>query len=231
MPTWVNEKIIDQLRQYSSPTIADAIELFKIRSPIDGYMGGDIRCFFPELEPMVGYAVTVVLDNRTKERVQSREAQKRYFEAIWNSPKPAVLVIKSLGQPPTHGLVSGGGLAHAAKALGAIGLVSDGAVRDIAAIRGLSGFHVFAPGSVASHGLGAIGGISSVGEPVTISGVLVHSGDILHGDESGVVLVPPEIAADVPARAHEVSNADADTTALLNSPDLNLESYLKFRGL
>ena len=87
---------LDALRQIDTATIANAIEHFDIRSNTDGFMGWDIRCMFPEMGVMVGYAVTGTLDTTTHGRVHDREARFHLFEAIDASPKPVVLALKDL---------------------------------------------------------------------------------------------------------------------------------------
>ena len=57
----LNDAELDALRQIDTATIANAIEHFDIRSNTDGFMGWDIRCMFPEMGVMVGYAVTATL--------------------------------------------------------------------------------------------------------------------------------------------------------------------------
>ena len=138
---------LNALRQIDTPTIANAIEPFKVRSDTDGFMGWDIRCMFPELGVMVGYAVTATLDTTTHGRVHDKEARLKCFEAIHNSPKPVVLVLKDVGPKPLHGCHFGDGLTTVAQRLGAIGLVTDGGVRDVDTVREM-GFHYFAPGMV-----------------------------------------------------------------------------------
>ncbi len=63
---------LDALRRIDSPTIANAIETFKVRPRVAGYVGYDIRCIFPELPPMLGYAITCTVDSATEGRVYSR---------------------------------------------------------------------------------------------------------------------------------------------------------------
>ena len=231
MADWQIDDTITALQRYDSALVANAIERFKARPVSEGYMGYDIRCIFPELGSMVGYAVTVHVDSRTEGRPVRPDAQRAYYEAIWNSPKPVVVVIKALGEPRTHTLVFGDNMATYAKSLGAIGLVTDGGVRDLAGIRELGGFHMFAPGMVVSHGVGATPGIQQVGMPVTVSGVTVNPGDIVHADESGLVIVPPEIASEVPVQAEEVRRREKAGIAVCSEPDFSLEKLLKDKGM
>lgn len=200
MQTPLTDAELDALRQIDTPTIANAIEPFNVRSDTDGFMGWDIRCMFPEMGVMAGYAVTATLDTTTHGRVHDREARFQLFEAIDASPKPVVLALKDLSSKPKHGCHFGDGLATVSMRLGAIGLVTDGGVRDVDTVREM-GFHYFAPGMVPAHGNF---GFMEAQVPVSISGVLVNPGDLIHADANGVVTIPAEIARDVIAQAREV---------------------------
>ena len=213
----LSDSELNDLRQIDTPTIANAIEPFKVRSDTDGFMGWDIRCMFPELGVMVGYAVTATLDTTTHGRVHDKEARLQCFEAIHNSPKPVVLVMKDVGPKPQHGCHFGDGMATLAQRLGAIGLVTDGGVRDVDTVREM-GFHYFASGMVPAHGNF---GILEAQVPVEVSRVRVQPGDLIHADANGVVTIPLDIARDVIAQAQKVLDAEAAYRDWINSDDFS----------
>lgn len=218
MQTQLTDAELDALRQIDTPTIANAIEPFNVRSNTDGFMGWDIRCMFPEMGVMVGYAVTATLDTTTHGRVHDREARFQLFEAIDTSPKPAVLALKDLSSKPKHGCHFGDGLATVSMRLGAIGLVTDGGVRDVDTVREM-GFHYFAPGMVPAHGNF---GFMEAQVPVRISGVLVNPGDLIHADANGVTTIPTAIARDVIVQAREVLAREKAHRDWVNGDDFSL---------
>ncbi len=218
MQTPLTDAELEALRQIDTPTIANAIEPFNVRSDTDGFMGWDIRCMFPEMGVMAGYAVTATLDTTTHGRVHDREARFQLFEAIDASPKPVVLALKDLSSKPKHGCHFGDGLATVSMRLGAIGLVTDGGVRDVDTVRDM-GFHYFAPGMVPAHGNF---GFMEAQVPVRISGVLVNPGDLIHADANGVVTIPSEIARDVIAQAREVLAREKAHRDWVNGADFSL---------
>ena len=218
MQTPLTDAELDALRQIDTPTIANAIEPFNVRSDTDGFMGWDIRCMFPEMGVMAGYAVTATLDTTTHGRVHDREARFQLFDAIDASPKPVVLALKDLSSKPKHGCHFGDGLATVSMRLGAIGLVTDGGVRDVDTVREM-GFHYFAPGMVPAHGNF---GFMEAQVPVRISGVLVNPGDLIHADANGVVTIPAEIARDVIAQAREVLAREKAHRDWVNGADFSL---------
>ena len=104
--------------------------------------------------------------------------------------------------------------------LGAIGLVTDGGVRDVDTVREM-GFHYFAPGMVPAHGNF---GFMEAQVPVRISGVLVNPGDLIHADANGVVTIPNEIARDIVAAANDVLEREEAQRDWVNSDDFSLEN-------
>ncbi len=120
-------------------------------------------------------------------------------DAIEAMPASSVAVIDACGA--TRAAVLGDILAARMQKRGVLGAVSDGPVRDLAAIRDL-GFPVFCAGSAAPP---SIAGLVFAGwqEPIGCGGVAVLPGDIVVGDEDGVVVLPQALAEDVARDAVE----------------------------
>lgn len=116
---------LEELRLIDSPTISNAIERFKIRPRLQGFAGWELRCAFPELETTLGYAVTCTADSTTEGRADDR-GLLRLWAALEAAPKPAVLVIKDIGPERSRSCHMGEVMATTAKALGAVGCLSDG---------------------------------------------------------------------------------------------------------
>lgn len=183
---------IDALRRIDSPTIANAVETFEIRPRVAGYVGYDIRCIFPELPPMVGYAVTSTVDSTTEGR--KGIGFNKLYEILEDLDYPTVVVMKDVGQDRLHSCHAGEVMSTTMKRLGAVGILTDGGLRDVREVRQLGNFHYFCAGLVVSHGNPIC---VSVGDDVEISGMKVKMGDLLHGDVNGVVHIPDECAASV----------------------------------
>ncbi len=162
---------LSALRRIDSPTIANAIETFKVRPRVAGYVGYDIRCIFPELPPTVGYAVTCTVDSTTEGR-QGIGFQKLY-ELLTNAPKPALVVMQDVGPDRLHSCHAGEIMSTRMKQLGAVGILTDGGLRDVKEVRVLGGFQYFCAGLVVSHGNPVC---VSVGGEVTISGMRISYG-------------------------------------------------------
>jgi regulator of RNase E activity RraA len=109
-------------------------------------------------------------------------------------------------------------MATTMKRVGAIGLVTNGGLRDIKEVTALGGFHYYGRGLVVAHGQPCI---YDVGATVTVDGMEVRPGDLLHGDENGITVIPAEIAPKVAAQARAVREAEQRRLAEILSPDFH----------
>lgn len=189
--------IVDYLKTIDTPTLANAIELLKIRPHSEGFTPLGIRALFPEFGRMCGYAVTAQVETMTQSDPFDISRFIELYRAVEASPKPAVVVLQEIGGHGDYAAHCGEVMATFFTRLGAIGLVSDCAVRDLPEVRAL-GFHYFARGSVASH---ANFRIVRSSVPVQVMGMVVSPGDLLHGDVNGLLSIP---TADVEALAEQV---------------------------
>ena len=211
---------ISVLCRIDSPTISNAIERFKVRPRVSGYVGYDIRCTFPELPPTVGYAVTCTVDSTTEGR--QGIGFQRLYELLTNAPKPAIVVMQDVGPDRLHSCHAGEIMSTTMKRLGAVGILTDGGLRDVREVRVLGGFQYFCAGLVVSHGNPIC---VSVGDDVTISGMRVRMGDLLHGDVNGVVHIPDECAEQVADAAYRVWAEEGETLRRIASPE-----FVSFSG-
>lgn len=188
---------LEELRRLPTPAIANAIELFEIRPRNEGFMSGEIVCRFPDLGPMIGYAATGVITAASPEG--PRASVPDYWDHVRGLPGPRVSVLHDVDDPVV-GSQWGEVQANIHRALGCVGAVTDGTVRDLDEARAM-GFHFFSRQVGVSH---AYVHIVEFGLPVTVGGLVVNPGDLLVGDRHGIVQVPTEIAREVPRAARLV---------------------------
>jgi 4-hydroxy-4-methyl-2-oxoglutarate aldolase len=179
---------LEYLKSVDTPTLCNAIELLKVRKDHEGFTPLEIRCLFPELGRMIGHAVTAQVETYTSMEKRDNRLFLDLYSLLDKGPKPGVIVLQEVGGHGNYAAHAGEVMSSIFHRLGAVGLVSDCGVRDIPEVRRL-GFHYFARGAVASH---ANFRIVRVGVPVQIMGLVIKTGDLLHGDENGLALVPEE---------------------------------------
>jgi regulator of RNase E activity RraA len=181
---------LEFLRSIDTPTVCNLIEIVAPERRGHGYTVKHLHCPFPDLPPMVGFARTVTF--KAKDRVPLGEAgymQKRldYLDYVAAAPQPVVMVMHDLDGPEHAGFGAFWGevQSNVHKALGALGVVTDGSIRDIPMIA--PGFQMLAAAIVPSH---AYVHVVDFGIDVTVAGMATKSGDLIHADRHGAVVVP-----------------------------------------
>jgi len=216
----LREEELGALRQLDTCAVEDAIETFDVRARNVGFTNSTVRCMFEDFPPMVGYAATARL--RSGDRPMSgRSFQDRtvWWNSILQVPAPRIVVLEDIDEPPGVGAFLGDTHAAMLMALGCIGYVTDGAVRELPAMREM-GFHVFARNVAVSH---AYARIIDSGSTIQVGGMQVRPGDLLHGDRHGVVSIPRQIAAEIPRVAEELRERDRQVIAVCRSPSFSIE--------
>jgi 4-hydroxy-4-methyl-2-oxoglutarate aldolase len=221
----ISEKHLVFLKEVDSPTISNAIEPFKVRDRTEGFIGGEVRALFPEMPPMVGVALTVTMTN-TPGATTGRENYWRMYEALSQMPAPSVLVVQDISGAPSRCALTGEVMATRAMRLGAVGMVTDGGLRDVHEVHRL-GFAYFARYVVVSH---ANYEIVDFGGPVTLEGQEVRTGDILHGDAIGVVIVPRQVLDGLPEAVEEVRTRERATMDFINSSEFTIAAERERAG-
>ncbi len=217
MATLHPPELLDELRGWNTPTIANAIELFNFRPRNVGFMNTDIKCIFPEMEVMVGYAVTATIRANERPPQDARARTLALYDHVLSLPAPRVVVIKDLDDPPAVGSFWGEVNGNTFKAHGCIGVVTDGGVRDLDEVEAL-GFHYFAREVIVSH---AYVHVVDVGVPVEIGGLTIRPGDLIHADKHGVMTVPVEIAHLVPEAARRIEDRERALINFCKSPEFS----------
>ncbi len=215
----LDPKVLDELRRISSPTIANAIETFNVRPRSAGFVSHDIVCRFPRLGVMVGYAVTALIRAEQPPLEGHRAAESAWWDHVAQSPGPRVVVMQDIDEPRGVGAYWGEVQANIHKALGCVGVVTDGTVRDLSEAEAL-GFHFFSAHVSVSH---AYVHMVDFGLPVKVGGLVIRPGDLLHGDQHGVIVTPPEIAAQIPEAAARIEARERTMIAVCQKPGVSLD--------
>jgi len=203
--TLLTEDDLNTLRQFDTCMISNAIETFDARLRNTGFADASIRCIFEDAAPLVGYAVTARLRSGDPPIVGgSFRDQGELWNRILEIPAPRILVLQDMDRPPGRGAFVGDMHAAILQALGCVGYVTNGAVRELPAVHAM-GFQLFAGTVAVSH---AYAHIFEVGAVVTVGGMEVRPRDLLHGDSHGILTVPKKVAAQVPAAARELQQAE-----------------------
>ena len=181
----VSESQFTFLRSIDTPTICNLIEIVAPERRGIGYTASHLHCPFPDLPPMVGFAKTATI--RARDHVSELSYIKRmdYLDYVAAAPRPSVVVIQDKDEPAGYGAFWGEVQTNVHKALGCLGTVTNGSVRDIASVA--EGFQMLAGSIAPSH---AYVHIVEFGLSVNVHSMEVQSGDLIHADRHGAVVVP-----------------------------------------
>jgi regulator of RNase E activity RraA len=208
------------IKRYDTPTIANAIETFDVRPWTEGFMSPEIRCVFPEIGTMIGYAVTGRI--RASKRGEGSYSRHGWWDAILSVPAPRVIVLEDVDDPPI-GAFWGEVQTNIHKALGCVGTVTNGGVRDLTEVRAAA-FHYFAKSIMVSH---AYVHLLDFGDPVRVGGVTVKTGNLVHGDQHGVQLIPPDLVPLLPAACEEIIAKERRVISYCQSEEFALAGLKK----
>jgi regulator of RNase E activity RraA len=216
----LDERMLIALRQIDTCSVSNAIEKFQVRLRNTGFADASIRCFFPDQPPMVGYAATARLSSGDPPIGGGIYHDRTdWWNYILQIPAPRIVVLEDIDRKPGLGAFIGDVHAAILRALGCIGYVTNGAVRELPAVRQI-GLQLFASDVAVSH---AYAHIFDFCTAVTVGGMAVQPGDLLHGDRHGVLTVPREIAAQIPATASKLREAEDRVISFCGSRDFSLE--------
>jgi 4-hydroxy-4-methyl-2-oxoglutarate aldolase len=215
---------LEALRQFDTCTIANAVEDFGVRLRNEGFTRPGLRCVTGGSPRLLGYAATC--------RVRSADPPVKggtyldrtdWWDLISRLPLPRIAVIQDLDAESSIGSTVGEVHAAILKAFGCAGVITNGAVRDIPGIRSME-FPMFASSVAVSHSYLHVVDYCS---RVDIYGLEIHPGDLLLADCHGVISIPLEIAADLPAVAARIRASEQSIIDLCQSSDFSPQRLKK----
>ena len=215
-----SDPLIQELSNIDTPTLANALEKLEVRHRIAGFADQNLKCIFPDLGTMCGFAVTAEVETMNPDITGVLD--QPFFDLcalMQKSPKPTVVVFREIGMSSEFSAHCGEVMCTVFTRLGAVGLVSDSAVRDLPEVK-QAGFHYFATGAVASHGNFRI---VRANVPMTVCGLKIETGDLLHGDENGLIKVPEQGREKLPELAREVTQAERELMDYVKSDSFTLD--------
>ncbi|MEJ7605416.1 MAG: RraA family protein [Bryobacteraceae bacterium] len=194
---------LEVLRKYSTPTVANAIELFELRPRTEGYLPPGLNCLLPDAPPVVGYAATCVVSGLRPEAGRARDTCD-YWEHVASLPAPRISVVQDIDDVPGTGCFWGEVNSNIHLALQCTGTVTNGGIRDLPEMR-KAGFQALYGQRSVSHGYIHI---KEFGSPVTILGTVIRPGDLLQADEHGVLIIPIEVLPELEAAVLEMERRE-----------------------
>jgi len=221
----VSASDVQALRALNTPTISNAIERLGVRGRSEGFTNNGIRCMFPELGAIVGYACTATMRASEPASKSAPDSRRAYWEHFAKCGSPRIAVIQDLDDPPV-GALWGEVNSNIHRALGCVGVITNGTVRDLDEVRAL-GFQFFAGGVSLSH---VWAHVEEFDIPVRVGGITVQPGDLIHADKHGAIVIPRDRVKDVLEAAAAVEKYERPIINLCKSNEFcaaELERLIK----
>jgi len=179
-----------QLKRWNTPTIYNGWEQITKRDYCaDAFNIEEARDFMPQMGPMVGYAVTVVIEpSNASHKKTLPNITSDYRDYLGSVTGPKIVVIQDLDKPRVIGSFWGEVNANIHKALGCIGTITDGAIRDVDEMTN-AGFKSIARRLCVGH---AAAQTVRFNCDVEVFGTKVSPGDLIHADKHGFMVITPE---------------------------------------
>jgi regulator of RNase E activity RraA len=212
----------DQLRGLDTPTVCNALDLIDPQFDLPSFTSRPLQCLYPQLPPMVGFARTATVRAVEPPRNRAATAALRvsYYEYVAESPGPTIVVMEDLdGERAGSGCMWGAVNTAIHQKLGCLGTVTNGSVRDVP--DNAAGFQILAGGVVPSRAHTHVVGF---GGTVSVMGMLVEPGDLVHADQHGAVVIPIERIDDVVRAAGTVTRREQALLAAMADPGFSITS-------
>ena len=213
--------LLESLRAFDTPTICNALEIVDPGRRDVGFTLRPFVCAFPAMKPIVGEARTATIRARAKPQAAAadqRATRLAYYEHVAAGAMPTIAVIEDLDPEPGFGAFWGEVNTAIHKGLGVQGCITNGSIRDLDMIA--TDFQLLAGMVGPSH---AWVHVESVGVEVTVHGMTVRPGDLIHADRHGAVLLPADRLAEILLAVDLCTRREAPILAAARHADFSLE--------
>jgi regulator of RNase E activity RraA len=211
------------LRRVDTPTVCNAIEVAQGRRGFQGFTRGTVLCSAPDEPPMVGYASTAKISGRSppmEDPAVIRTRRMAYYRMMAEAPQPSVAVIEDVDFPDCVGAYWGEVNTTIHKGFGMSGALTNGVMRDLGDLA--KGFPVVAGSIGPSHGFVHV---LEIGTPVTVFGLTVAPGDLVHADRHGAVVIPLDVIPMLSAAIRKMHETEALVLVPARGPGFDFAAF------
>ena len=221
----MNDALLNVLRSVDTPTVCNAIEAAQGKRGFNNFTKATMVASAPKEKSVVGYALTakIAATSAPEESAESvKERRMAYYKYMAEGQRPSVAVIEDCDFPNCVGAFWGEINTTVHKGFGVSGVVTNGVVRDLGDLP--TGFPVIAGSIGPSH---AFVHVKEFGKPVSVFGLVVEEGDLVHADRHGALVIPSLV---IPSLQHAIEKLIATERLVLDpasKPDFDFEAFAK----
>lgn len=218
-------ELLDILRKVDTPTVCNAVEVVQGKRGFSAFTRSTMICSAPNEPPVVGYAMTATIaaispSSEPADVIRAR--RMAYYRAMYEAPKPSIAVIEDLDFPYCIGAYWGEINTTVHKGFGMSGALTNGVMRDLGDLP--AGFPVIAGSIGPSHGFVHV---VSIGEPVSILGMTINRGDLIHADRHGALVIPPEVAQNLANAISKLQKTEQLILGPAREPNFDFDAFEK----
>ena len=220
--------LIAELQQFDTPTVCNALEIVAPKRRGYGFTTKPLVCTRPELPPLVGVARTANIRAAHPSDLRGTEARALsdgYYAYIDEGAKPSIVVIQDLDNERGYGSWWGEVNSNIHSGFGCLGVITDGSVRDLPDIA--DGFQMLADRVGPSH---AFVHVVDYSRPVSVAGMRVVHGDLIHADQHGAVVIPHDVADKIAAAAQEIGRRERVIISAAQQPGFDIDKLRAAQG-
>ena len=219
----MNDTLLKLLRAVDTPTVCNAIEVAEGKRGFNAFTRGTVLCSDPEGGAIVGYASTAKIAALVPSEDPPEVIKKRrmdYYRHMATGPRPGVVVVEDLDGKDGIGAYWGEINTEVHKGFGLAGALTNGVMRDLGDMP--AGFPVIAGSIGPSHGFVHV---KEIGTPVTVFGLEIANGDLVHADRHGALVIPPEVVPDLEAAILKMQETEQIVLSAARQPGFDFDAF------
>ena len=219
----MNDTLLTLLRAVDTPTVCNAIEVAEGKRGFNAFTRGTMLASDPDGGAIVGYAATAKISalappDEPADVIKARRME--YYRHMASGPRPGVAVVEDMDVPNAIGAYWGEINTNVHKGFGLSGALTNGVMRDLGDLP--TGFPVIAGSIGPSHGFVHV---KEIGTPVTIFGMNVANGDLIHADRHGALVIPPEVVGDLEAAIVKMQQTEQIVLSAAKAPGFDFDAF------
>jgi regulator of RNase E activity RraA len=219
----MNDALLTLLRKVDTPTVCNAIEVVEGKRGFNQFTRGTMLSSAPEEGAIVGYARTAKISaiappSEPADVIKSRRMD--YYRHMASGPRPALAVVEDIDGHEAIGAYWGEINTNIHKGFGLSGALTNGVMRDLGDLP--EGFPVIAGSVGPSHGFVHV---TEIATPVTIFGLTIADGDLVHADRHGALVVPADVVGALAAGIQKLIDTESIILDAAKAPDFDFEKF------
>lgn len=219
----MNDQLLELLRSVDTPTVCNAIEVAQGKRGFNAFTRGTMLCSAPNDPAVVGYAITAkiqAVNPPTEPADVIRARRMAYYKAMADGAKPGVAVVEDTDFPHAIGAFWGEVNTTIHKGFGLSGTLTNGVMRDLGDMA--DDYPVIAGSIGPSHGFVHV---TELGTPVTIFGLTVSHGDLIHADRHGAVVIPPDVIDQLAGAIQKMQDTEQLVLGPAKEPGFDFDKF------